>query len=314
MSERMFALPSGGVYSLTDATVAALLNTGSGAAARVYLYLLRQNGRCDDRPLCADLGLSREALSEALSLLQKAGLLSEALGQAVHVDSDVRPDYSGKEVARGLEEHPAFRHVAEETQRRLGRVLSSSDLQILFGLYDWRGFSPGVISLLISHCLEDAARRWGPGRMPTLRQIDKQAALWEQEGIDSEERAEQYIQTRESARQSTSVVYRALGIAGRGPSASEEKYVSDWIAMGFVPDVIALAYDKTALKTGGLNWKYMHSILKSWKEKNLLTLDAIETGDARHPQTPSRANPGSAAAPAARDRQATEKMKRFVAE
>jgi DnaD/phage-associated family protein len=314
----MFALPTGGVYSLTDATVAALLDTGSGAAARVYLFLLRQNGRCEEQALCGALGLSREALSEALSLLQRAGLLSEPQTAAVHVSSDIRPDYSGREVARGLETHPAFRHVVEETQRRLGRVLSGSDLQVLFGLYDWRGFSPGVISLLVSHCVEEASRRWGPGRMPTLRQIDKQASVWEREGVDTEERAEQYIQAREAARQSTSAVYRALGITGRSPSASEEKYVSEWVGMGFAPDVMALAYDRTALKTGGLNWKYMNSILKSWKEKGLLTLVAVETGDARPASSPvpsARAAASSAPPPSAvRDRRAMEKMKRFVEE
>ncbi len=315
MPERRFSLPAGGAYTLTDATIASLLSTGSGDAARVYLYLLRQSGQFDERTLCADLGLAPALLTQTLTALQRVGLLAEdKLPPSV---SDVRPDYSGREVAYQMENTPAFRHVVEETQRRLGRVLSSSDLQILFGMYDWRGLPPGVISLLIAHCLDDAYRRYGPGRMPTLRQIDKLALIWEQEGIDTEERAEQYILSRESSRQVSSGVFRALGITSRSPSPSEQRYVSEWVEAGFSTELITLAYDRTVLKTGGLNWKYMNTILKSWQEKGLFTLEAVETGDAR----PTKAGaPAPAFAPdkpagskdAARGRDAVERMKRYV--
>jgi len=316
MSDRQFALPAGGAYTLTDATLSALLGTGSGDAARVYLYLLRQGGACADKALCAELGLSVPALNDALSRLQKARLLSEQHA-AVHVTSDTRPDYSGREVAAHMEKDSAFRHVAEETQRRLGRVLSSSDLQILFGLYDWRGFPPGVVSLLVSHCLADAERRWGPDRMPTLRQIDKEAARWERDGVITEERAERYITDQENARKTAAAVYRALGVSGRAPSPSEERYVNEWAGMGFPPDAVTLAYDKTVLNTGGLNWKYMHTILKSWHDKGLHTVREIETGDARPARTGTPYNKqtgqsGQPAAPDERERQAREKMRRFV--
>ena len=315
MSKHQFALPCGGAYLLTENTLNALLGTGSGDAARVYLVLLRQNGTYVDTSLCEELSLSPDDLKRALSLLQKSGLLSEGQTSVARLPGDTRPDYSGREVTHQMENDISFRHVTEETQRRLGRVLSSSDLQVLFGLYDWRGFSPGVISLLVSFCLEDAERRWGPGRLPTLRQIDKQAALWERDGIVTEDQAERYIHEKESARQTTSAIYRALGVSGRAPSPSEERYVNEWASMGFTPDTVTLAYDKTVLQTGGLSWKYMHSILKSWKDKGLYTREDIEKGDARPTKSVSTGSrDDKASAPASRDRQAMEKMKRFVAE
>lgn len=311
MNERHFALPAGGAYSLTDETVSALLDTKSGDAARVYLYLLQKNGTGADKSICDRLGLSMPALSAALAALQKSGLLSER-PSPVRLPSDTRPDYTGREVASHMERDLAFRHVAEETQRRLGRVFSSNDLQVLFGLYDWRGFSPGMISLLVSFCLEDAERRWGPGRPPTMRQIDKQAAVWESNGINTEEGAERYIQEKEASREAASLICRALGIAGRSPSPTEERYLSEWSVMGFPVDTITLAYDKTVLKTGGLNWKYMHTILKSWKEKGLQSRDDVEKGDVRPAQAARFTQTEKSAAPAMRDKQAMENVKRYL--
>ena len=314
MPERYFSLPSGGAYLLTDATLSALLETGSGDAARVFLYLLRRDGSFNEKSLCDDLDIAVPALSGALSALQKAGLLSERLSPN-RLPSDTRPDYSGYELGGHIDKDPAFRHIVDEIQRRLGRVLSTNDLQVLFGLYDWRGFSPGVISLLVSYCLEEAERRWGPGRFPTLRQIDKQAAQWERDGIRTEEQAEQYIHDKEAARKTTALIYHLMGITGRSPSPSEIRYVSEWAEMGLSPEAIALAYDKTVLRTGSLNWKYMHSIIKRWKDKELLTVEDIEAGDARPDQAVSSARTEldqAPTAPISRNRQAAEKMKRFV--
>ncbi len=311
MSERYFSLPAGGAHALTNAVIDALLKTGSGDVARVYLYLLRAGGACAEEAMCATLELELAAALGALTQLKRAGLLEET--DQPRLPGDIRPDYSSGEVAHYKENNAAFRHVVDETQRRLGRVLSSSDLQILLGLYDWRGFSPGVISLLVSYCLEDAARRYGPDRPPTLRQIDKQAARWEQENIDTEERAEQYIQARESARQAASAVYRMLGIQNRTPSPTEKRFVADWLAAGFDVDAIALAYDKTATTTGGLNWKYMNGILKKWQEKEMFTRKAVETGDVRTGQA-SGGKPAVAdrAASQKRDKLAMERMKEYL--
>ncbi|MDR0671893.1 MAG: DnaD domain protein [Oscillospiraceae bacterium] len=316
MTERTFDLPRGGVYTITDETVTALLGTGSGEAARLYLYLLSHRGKCLDTKACAALGMTAAALKAALQLLQTAGVLREAAPAAPPL-GDARPDYAGAEVAQGIKRDPAFRHVVDEVQRRLGKILSSNDLQILFGLYDWRGLTPGVISLLTAHCVEDTRRRFGEGgRPPTMRQIDKEAAIWEQRGIDTEEKAERYIETQETRRQVSSRVYRLLGIEGRAPSSSESRYVSEWADMGFAPDVVSLAYDRTVLKTGTLNWKYMHSILCSWHEKGLHTPAEIEAGDTapakRAPAAPASGSVGAKPAPGRREREAVERIRRLV--
>lgn len=55
---------------------------------------------------------------------------------------------------------------------------------------------------------------------------------------------------------------RALGLGDRLPVASEEKYLNAWQEMGFPPETVALAYDKTVLKCHELKWPYCNGILK----------------------------------------------------
>ena len=50
----------------------------------------------------------------------------------------------------------------------------------------------------------------------------------------------------------------------------------DW---GFPDEAIRLAYEKTCMNTGGLKWPYLHSILASWHDKGLRTVEQIRTGD-----------------------------------
>ena len=42
-----------------------------------------------------------------------------------------------------------------------------------------------------------------------------------------------------------------------------------------------MAYERTCLNTGGLSWAYMNKILARWKEANLLTGEAVRSGDRK---------------------------------
>ena len=74
---------------------------------------------------------------------------------------------------------------------------------------------------------------------------------------------------------------RTLQIFGRNLTAGEERYATAWLDMGFEMDAIALAYERTCLNTGGLNWAYMNKILTRWHEAGLMNVQAIRSGDRK---------------------------------
>jgi len=47
--------------------------------------------------------------------------------------------------------------------------------------------------------------------------------------------------------------------------------------------VISMAYERTCLNTGGLNWAYMNKILQRWQDQGLHTAEAIQSGDRKSP-------------------------------
>ena len=74
---------------------------------------------------------------------------------------------------------------------------------------------------------------------------------------------------------------RVLQLGDRAPSASEEKYLSAWQEMGFEPEAVAIAYDKTVLRCHEFKWPYCNGILKKWHEAGLHTAQEIREKD--HP-------------------------------
>ena len=111
-------------------------------------------------------------------------------------------------------------------------------------------------------------------------QIRKEAFVWHRLGVDTPEAADAHVRTLSALRDREKSILPRLGIAGRLPVEAERKYISSWVEMGFDDDAIALAYERTVLKKGSLVWPYMNSILKSWHQKGLHTLQQIKEGDS----------------------------------
>lgn len=272
--------------TLTIEELDRLLALGDGDAALVYLHIKRR-GEGFKTPL------AEHRLHEAKRKLAGAGLTPSSFAE--------RPSYSAGEVAEGMLTNPGYHMVVNEAERLMGRALSPSDMQTLYSIYQWRGLPPGVILLLLYHCA-------GDNRTFTIRQADKEAAIWEREGIVDETTAERYIAKKEASREATSRVFNGLGIFGREPTVTEKNYVTAWLALGFSVEAIAIAYDKTVVNTGKLVWSYCDKILRRWHENNWHTPEQIESYDKK-PAAPVSKSSREAAGSVERTRQALQRVK-----
>lgn len=86
---------------------------------------------------------------------------------------------------------------------------------------------------------------------------------------------------------------KALQLGDRPPAPSEEKYILAWQEMGFGPEAVALAYDKTVLKCHELKWAYCNGILKKWNEAGLHTVEEIQAGDRPAARRGTSSPPGT---------------------
>ena len=295
MADMRYILPGSDTITLSSQTADTLIRAGDGVAALIYLYALRTGGGVSLRQASELFSRSEKEIAASMGLLGKLGLLkyeeSATPAPTAPVQKDELPDYTAADIKTELENGSVFSALVKEIQKLLNKILTSDDLIKLFGIYDHLGLPPEVILQLVSYCIQENKKPDGTGRVPTLRYIEKAAYTWEHEGILSLELAEQYIKAREEKKSLIGQVRRVLQISGRSLSASERKYVDSWLALGFSPEALELAYDRTVLKTGKLAWSYMDSIIGSWHAKGLYTPDDIRAKDGKKSPTVKKANP-----------------------
>ena len=267
--------------TITQPDMHKLLTAANGDAALLYLYLRSGN---EVSGAGEALQMSQSRLSCAGALLRQLGLWQEE--RKVLITGE-RPGYSEKDVLAAMDSDRDFQVLYGEIQRLLGRNLNTEEMKIILGFVRYLGLSPDVVCVLVCYCKERARQR-GSLRNPSLRTIEKEAYAWAEQGIDTMEEAAAFIRTQNRRNSQLGQLMKILQIRDRNLTAGEEKYARQWLEMGFETEAIALAYERTCLNTGGLNWAYMNKILIRWQEAGLLTVEKIRSGDKK-PKAPTGA-------------------------
>lgn len=260
-----------------------LIGRGDGDAALLYLCLLRADRGVTAQELQRRLKWSQLRLHAAETALQELGLIDRPPEQKPPEPAQERPVYTADDLTDLLTGDAGFRMLVPQTEEKLGKRLKTADLQILAGLYDDLGLPADVIYLLVCHCVARSEERYGPGRRPTLRQIEKEGYHWAQRGLFDQESASQYLRDWNVRRSAMSRYMQVLGLGDRRPVESEERYIADWMDKGFSPETVALAYDKTVFYKKELNWRYLNGILRRWHENGWHTEEEVRQSDSRKP-------------------------------
>lgn len=294
MENKRYRLADSGGLSLAAADADKLISARDGSAALLYLFLLRSGGTLPAQAAADTLGLSAQELQRALETLRRLGLLRQ--GEPLP-PADELPEYPVEEICARAKQDQGFAAVLDETARIYGRRLSTQETKTLFGIFDYLGMPPEVIFLLVHHCVSRYREKYGPGRLPAIRSIEKEAFEWVNREILTLEQAEAHIQHLAAQKTDLARTRQLLGLYDRALSPSETRYITGWLEQGFPPESIAIAYDRTVLQKGALSWSYMNGILRRWDEKGLHTPEQIEASDAR--RTAAARPAQGAAAPAA---------------
>ena len=249
-----------------------LLSAASSDGALLYIYLKSGNEFAD----AADgLRMSESRLTCAAATLRQLGLWQ--VSEKAFIPGE-RPSYTEQDVLNSMQSDPSFRRLYGEVQRRLGRALATEELKILLSFMNYLGLPEDVICVLVSYCM-DRARQRGSLRNPALRTIEKEAYAWAEQGIDTLEAAAAFIHRQNVYNSRLGALTRLLQIHGRNLTAAEEKYARQWLAMELDEELLRLAYERTCLNTGGLNWAYMHKILLRWKDAGFKSAEDVKRGD-----------------------------------
>lgn len=310
MNDGKFVLPDSKTITISSEAVDKLISGGSGDAALLYLCILSGGGIFSREAAARAIHRTPQQVDAAMSVLARLGLVKGEVQPALQ-QADELPEYTAADINRELENGTAFKELSREVQAVLCKMLSSDDLVKLFGIYDYLGLPAEVILLLVNHCAQECAARYGASRRPTMRYVEKAAYQWEKEGLFTLEAAEAYLARCHAIDSKAAAFAAAMQIKGRALTVSERRYIEEWISMGFTPEAVGEAYDRTVLKTGKLAWGYMNSIMKSWHSKGLHTPDEIAAGDRKSTPVASKTEnrKGPTAEDIARNRRALERVK-----
>ncbi len=188
-----------------------------------------------------------------------------------------KPNYSPQEIAIYMDQNEDIRYMYKFYEEKSGKTLSSTDINILYSFYDWLRLPVEVIIMLLEYCFSINKKN--------MRYIEKIAIDWVDKGIDNIEKAEQHLKKLEQKNSACFQVKKSLGLTDRILSDTESKYIDTWIGeKDYNIDLIKLAYDVTVLNTGKLAFPYLNSILSSWNERGIKTVEAAKTDMNQHKQ------------------------------
>ena len=102
----------------------------------------------------------------------------------------------------------------------LGHMLSGNEIELLYSFYDWLGLPCEVIVMLLSY----AAKQGKVGK----RYLETVAIDWADKGIDTFDKAEEYITQLEEIGSNEHKIRTILGIYDRALTQTEKKYISAW--------------------------------------------------------------------------------------
>lgn len=283
--------------TLSAATLKRLIGGGNGDAALLYLAILHSHGAAEAEKLAKILSWDEKrvrAAEQALCEMQLVGAPEKKAALPPEPpQAQETPDYTREDIMRKLEGDGRFACLLREVEHKLG-PLSIPSVKKLLGLYENLGLPADVVYTLVNYCIAKKAQQFGEGRLPNMREIEKEGYVWARKELFSIEKASEYMKREQVLRGRYPEYMAALQMAGRASAPSEEKYLSAWAEMGFPAETVSEAYDRTVLHCHEFRWPYCNGILKRWHEKGLHTLEEVRAENAKEKLKKTEASGGNA--------------------
>lgn len=172
----------------------------------------------------------------------------------------------------------------QKAQDITGSTLTSVDMQCLTALYAYYGLAPEYIITVMGYCKSI-------GKL-SMRYVEKTAASWLENGIDTTAKAEKQIEYLSRRHSHEGLVRSAFGIGDRGLTTRERAFIESWFGqLGYGIDVIRLAFERAVENTGKLSFAYINKVLQNWHAEGVKTAaDAANASSRKQHGTSSTEN------------------------
>ncbi len=182
-----------------------------------------------------------------------------------------RPEYRTEEITLYVKTNPPVLKLFKIAEQYLGRLLTLTDQKILFSLYDWLHMPFDLIEFLIEFCASN--------NHTAMQYIERVAIAWSDEGITTVEMAKNKISNDKKYYK----ILNALGASKQNLTPVERNCMNKWFNdYNFKINIILEACKRAVMQTSKPSLNYVDSILTSWYNQKVKTIEDIFNLDKAH--------------------------------
>jgi len=183
--------------------------------------------------------------------------------------SPERPNYNAKELELYKDNSTEVERLFKHAEKTLGLV-KYTDLNMVFGLYDWLRLPIDVIEYLLTYCADKNIRN--------LNYIESCALDWYDNGIRTVSEAEEYTQTFFGEYRD---ILQAMGQRIDYPTPIIKKHIDKWRKEWNIPlNLIFEACERSeGISMVKSRLKHMNTTIEAWHKAGFTKIDEVRAAD-----------------------------------
>jgi DnaD/phage-associated family protein len=215
--------------------------------------------------------VKKEKPVEEISAAQAAATVATPVKTTV---ANEKPVYNPSQIEEIITANPEITDLLQMAELSLNKVLSSNDVSMIVGFYEWLKLPMDVIAVLLTYCGKNGK---------SMRYMEKTAIDWAEREIKNADEAEAHLNYFANEYKE---VLQFFGVHNRAANKEEQRLIQKWIKnYGYTMQMIKIACDKTIANTGQVSFAYADKIIENWYKSGIKTAEAVEIADARHKQS-----------------------------
>lgn len=178
-----------------------------------------------------------------------------------------RPNYSPSELSIYLQ-NSDVQELFKMAEQSTGRLLSSSDQQILFGLYDWLHMPLDLIEYLLNYCATKGHT--------SMRYIETTAIAWLDEGVTTLEKAK----LKSKSDKLYFKILSEVGLGGQNITQVQKEFINKWLnTYNLSLEIILEGCRRASAQTKNPSLNYLDKIFTSWHKNKVTSIEDIQKLD-----------------------------------
>lgn len=273
-----------GMVAVPKRVVTNYLKFASEYQLKALLFVVASNGVCDSKDVAKTLGCTQEDADDFLDFWVEEGLLSRN-GEVVEQKPIEKPAPKEKSKSKPVQAPPSLSpkqivdmcrndavltDTLRNAQEVLGKTLSHMEQELIINMITFYGLPAEIVLTILQFCKNEKQK----GRVCGISYINSMAKNWADEGISTVELAEEKLLEIEASDRLWNEIIALVGIRHKSPTEKQREMIKAW-HKDFDMTMISMACDIMKENTDKPSIKYVNTVLKNWKKKGLLTVEAV---------------------------------------